>query len=38
MLAGEPFKRQAAIAKLHASTVAVTTLARRPVIHGGTAS
>ncbi|WP_018785589.1 acyl-CoA dehydrogenase family protein [Micromonospora sp. CNB394] len=35
MLAGEPFKRQAAIAKLHASTVAVDNAREATQIHGG---
>jgi short-chain 2-methylacyl-CoA dehydrogenase len=35
MLAGEPFKRQAAIAKLHASEVAVTNAREATQIHGG---
>ncbi|MCM0677697.1 acyl-CoA dehydrogenase family protein [Micromonospora phytophila] len=35
MLAGEPFKRQAAIAKLHASTIAVDNAREATQIHGG---
>ncbi|MEV0324924.1 acyl-CoA dehydrogenase family protein [Micromonospora echinospora] len=35
MLAGEPFKRHAAIAKLHASTVAVDNAREATQIHGG---
>ncbi|MEV1143820.1 acyl-CoA dehydrogenase family protein [Micromonospora sp. NPDC049799] len=35
MLDGEPFKRQAAIAKLHASTVAVDNAREATQIHGG---
>ncbi|ABP52513.1 acyl-CoA dehydrogenase family protein [Salinispora tropica] len=35
MLAGEPFKRQAAIAKLHASTIAVDNARDATQIHGG---
>lgn len=35
MLAGEPFKRQAAIAKLHASEVAVENAREATQIHGG---
>ncbi|MEU2615071.1 acyl-CoA dehydrogenase family protein [Micromonospora sp. NPDC007271] len=35
MLAGEPFKRQAAVAKLHASTVAVDNAREATQIHGG---
>jgi alkylation response protein AidB-like acyl-CoA dehydrogenase len=35
MLAGEPFKRQAAIAKLHASEIAVTNAREATQIHGG---
>jgi short-chain 2-methylacyl-CoA dehydrogenase len=35
MLAGEPFKRQAAIAKLHSSDVAVTNAREATQIHGG---
>ncbi|MBM0228157.1 MULTISPECIES: acyl-CoA dehydrogenase family protein [Micromonospora] len=35
MLAGEPFKRHAAIAKLHASTVAVDNARDATQIHGG---
>jgi short/branched chain acyl-CoA dehydrogenase len=35
MLAGEPFKRQAAIAKLHSSTVAVDNAREATQIHGG---
>ncbi len=35
MLAGAPFKRQAAIAKLHASTVAVDNAREATQIHGG---
>ena len=35
MLRGEPFKRQAAIAKLHASDVAVTNAREATQIHGG---
>ncbi|MFI6265795.1 acyl-CoA dehydrogenase family protein [Micromonospora sp. NPDC051006] len=35
MLAGEPFKRQAAIAKLHASTVAVDNAREATQVHGG---
>ncbi|MBX7269804.1 acyl-CoA dehydrogenase family protein [Micromonospora sp. Llam7] len=35
MSAGEPFKRQAAIAKLHASTVAVDNAREATQIHGG---
>ncbi|MEO3775815.1 acyl-CoA dehydrogenase family protein [Micromonospora sp. B11E3] len=35
MLAGEPFKRQAAIAKLYASTVAVDNAREATQIHGG---
>ncbi|SCL38607.1 Acyl-CoA dehydrogenase [Micromonospora pallida] len=35
MTAGEPFKRQAAIAKLHASTVAVDNAREATQIHGG---
>ncbi|WP_319460622.1 acyl-CoA dehydrogenase family protein [Micromonospora sp. RTP1Z1] len=35
LLAGEPFKRQAAIAKLHASTVAVDNAREATQIHGG---
>jgi short-chain 2-methylacyl-CoA dehydrogenase len=35
MLAGEPFKRQAAIAKLHASTIAVDNAREAAQIHGG---
>ncbi|MGH3658189.1 MAG: acyl-CoA dehydrogenase family protein [Micromonosporaceae bacterium] len=35
MLAGRPFKRQAAIAKLHASEIAVTNAREATQIHGG---
>ncbi|WP_328422109.1 acyl-CoA dehydrogenase family protein [Micromonospora sp. NBC_00389] len=35
MLAGDPFKRQAAIAKLHASTIAVDNAREATQIHGG---
>ncbi|MGH3750713.1 MAG: acyl-CoA dehydrogenase family protein, partial [Micromonosporaceae bacterium] len=35
MLAGKPFKRQAAIAKLHASEIAVTNAREATQIHGG---
>jgi alkylation response protein AidB-like acyl-CoA dehydrogenase len=35
LLAGEPFKKQAAIAKLHASDVAVTNARAATQIHGG---
>jgi short/branched chain acyl-CoA dehydrogenase len=35
MLAGAPFKRQAAIAKLHASTIAVDNAREATQIHGG---
>lgn len=35
MLRGEPFKRQAALAKLHASEIAVTNAGEAPQIHGG---
>ncbi|MCG5437190.1 acyl-CoA dehydrogenase family protein [Micromonospora foliorum] len=35
MLAGEPFKRQAAIAKLYASTIAVDNAREATQIHGG---
>src|SRR3954466_15330859 len=35
MLAGEPFKRQAAIAKLYASEVAVTSAREATQVHGG---
>ncbi|MCX4469155.1 Acyl-CoA dehydrogenase [Micromonospora sp. MW-13] len=35
MLAGEPFKRQAAIAKLHASTIAVDNAREATQVHGG---
>jgi len=35
MLAGEPFKRQAAIAKLYASEIAVTNAREATQIHGG---
>ncbi|MEO3750184.1 acyl-CoA dehydrogenase family protein [Streptomyces sp. B6B3] len=35
MLAGEPFKKQAAIAKLHCSDVAVTNAREATQIHGG---
>ncbi|MET8090013.1 acyl-CoA dehydrogenase family protein [Micromonospora sp. NPDC005220] len=35
MLVGEPFKRQAAIAKLHASTIAVDNARDATQIHGG---
>ncbi|MFI7519359.1 acyl-CoA dehydrogenase family protein [Micromonospora globbae] len=35
MLAGEPFKRQAAMAKLHASTIAVDNAREATQIHGG---
>ncbi|MQA26488.1 MAG: acyl-CoA dehydrogenase [Micromonosporaceae bacterium] len=35
MLAGEPFKRQAAIAKLHASEIAVTNAREATQVHGG---
>ncbi|MBV1853262.1 acyl-CoA dehydrogenase family protein [Catellatospora tritici] len=35
LIAGEPFKRQAAIAKLHASTVAVDNARAGTQIHGG---
>ncbi|MDO8308711.1 MAG: acyl-CoA dehydrogenase family protein [Actinomycetota bacterium] len=35
MLRGEPFKRQAAIAKLHASEIAVTNAREATQIHGG---
>ncbi|EEP72587.1 acyl-CoA dehydrogenase [Micromonospora sp. ATCC 39149] len=35
MLTGEPFKRQAAIAKLHASTIAVDNAREATQIHGG---
>jgi alkylation response protein AidB-like acyl-CoA dehydrogenase len=35
MLRGEPFKRQAAIAKLHASDIAVTNAREATQIHGG---
>ncbi|MGP3970306.1 acyl-CoA dehydrogenase family protein [Streptomyces sp. 6N223] len=35
MLAGEPFKKQAAIAKLHSSDVAVTNAREATQIHGG---
>lgn len=35
MLGGEPFKRQAAIAKLHASTIAVDNAREATQIHGG---
>ncbi len=35
MLAGEPFKKEAAIAKLHASDVAVTNAREATQIHGG---
>jgi short-chain 2-methylacyl-CoA dehydrogenase len=35
LLAGEPFKRQAAIAKLHASTIAVDNAREATQIHGG---
>ncbi|MFU8853202.1 acyl-CoA dehydrogenase family protein [Micromonospora sp. SL1-18] len=35
MMAGEPFKRQAAIAKLHASTIAVDNAREATQIHGG---
>jgi alkylation response protein AidB-like acyl-CoA dehydrogenase len=35
MLRGEPFKKQAAIAKLHASDVAVTNARAATQIHGG---
>jgi short-chain 2-methylacyl-CoA dehydrogenase len=35
MLAGEPFKRQAAIAKLHASEIAVDNAREATQIHGG---
>ncbi|MET8355856.1 acyl-CoA dehydrogenase family protein [Micromonospora sp. NPDC005171] len=35
MLAGEPFKRQAAMAKLHASTIAVDNARDATQIHGG---
>jgi alkylation response protein AidB-like acyl-CoA dehydrogenase len=35
MLAGEPFKRQAAIAKLYASEVAVTNAREATQVHGG---
>jgi len=35
MLAGEPFKKQAAIAKLHASEIAVTNAREATQVHGG---
>jgi short-chain 2-methylacyl-CoA dehydrogenase len=35
LLAGEPFKRQAAIAKLHSSDIAVTNAREATQIHGG---
>ncbi len=35
MLRGEPFKKEAAIAKLHASEIAVTNAREATQIHGG---